>query len=247
MSRFVANIQILKDRYTSNTVGYTPKIIIETGSQFHTPPGNGEWGTQPNGPLPSCQSAGNEYRWGCLNKNAIWIESFWNYFSAHYPEYADDIGGFGVHYYQLDDPNCADNSTCYLGTSKVLSTAQSLKDWANAKGLPTKEIWITETSTWISPQHCSFPENGQTIVAQQNGFQCRGVSYFARDYITKLQDALAQQGIVNRWAWFADRHGDYNKCSTNNADGDSGSLNSSCSALSLSPYGTAFKELAPYR
>lgn len=133
---------------------------------------------------------------------------------------------------------------------------KALKEWANGKGLTEKEIWLTETATGIGQTDCA---GGDTLIAQQDGFSCTGTTFNVRNYVSQLQDELAQQGIVNRWTWYADRYGGYHECSAGGindtnynvngkADGEFSSLNSACTGtVALSPYGINFSQSARYR
>ena len=232
-----------------------PKFIIESGSQYHAPHPSGvnnasqAWGQDP------CSGDVDDY-WACENINGIWIEEFWTKFSNDHPELVADIAGFGGHYYQRADYQNCPLSTCALLPDRVLAFTKALKEWANGKGLTDKEIWLTETSTWIGADECP---GGEMLAAQQDGFSCNGPTYNARNYIGHLQDALAQQGIVNRWTWYADRYGTYHECSAGGpndtsyakngkSDGEFAALNKVCTGTAeISPYGINFSQSAKYR
>lgn len=241
------NIITIKTRYSQR--GYTtPKFIIESGSQYHAPPGNQTWGAD-----PECGEHGAY--WSCQNPNAIWIDAFWTKFSAENSVLVADIAGFGGHYYQRADTNCLFDS-CALLPNRVLDFTKALKNWAISRGLANKEIWLTETATWAWSGDCP---GGETLAGQEDGLDCDDVTYNVRNYASQLQDALAGQGIVSRWAWFSDRYGGYHQCSqggdndTNYAvtgprsDGELSALNASCTGVSLSPFGVNFSQAATYR
>lgn len=263
----VTNINNIKSQYA--TRGYpTPKFIIESGTQYHAPRGTtptaaDAWGNRVCGVDEEDvfgQPIGDY--WACVNPNGIWIEQFWTKFSTDHPELVGDIAGFGGHYYQRADneSNCP-VSTCTFSTSRVREFTDALRDWANSRGLGSKQIWLTETATAFIHTDTNCPD-GDSVLGQRNGVSCLGSTYNPRDYVSQLQDVLAQQGIVTRWAWYADRYGGYHQCSQGGiadtdyavntedggvSDGEYTALNASCSAAVLSPYGVNYSVAAPYR
>lgn len=251
----------IKARYEANSLP-APKFIIESGSQCHAPRGtiphaDDAWTQDPCGPDANNIDPVNAHYWACYpNRDGIWIDQFWNKFSAEYPNLVADIGGFGGHYYQRADwQNCA-LADCALKPDRVLQFAQALKDWENSKGLGDREIWLIETATGIVDGDCA---GGDTFAAQVDGFSCAGQTRNVRNYVSELQDALAQQGIVNRWAWYADRYGSYHECSAGGptdqsfevqgkSDGEFSALNSACTGATVkSPFGINFSQAAQYR
>lgn len=259
----VTNINNIKSQYA--TRGYsTPKFIIESGTQYHAPRGTigtaaAAWGERLCG-LDERDIFDQRIatHWACVNPNGIWIDQFWTKFSTDQPDLVSDVAGFGGHYYQPADPNCP-VLTCTFSTSRVREFTDALRDWANSRGLSSKQIWLTETATAFHHDAANCP-NGDSVLGQRNGLSCFSGTHNPRDYVSELQDALAQQGIVSRWAWYTDRYGGYHQCSQggNNdidyavnggiSDGEFTALNASCSApVQLSPYGVNYSVAAPYR
>lgn len=231
-----------------------PKFIIESGSQFHAPSlenaaQSGTWG-----PQGSCDTRGNN--WGCTHLNSVWIHEFWGIAKPRLNTEGllSYIGGFGGHYYQSDDNNCYNVPDCWVKSDKVTSFAQALKNWATQySGISNPEIWIIETSSHLPP-YCG----AQTIANQRDLQKCtygnKTYTLNIRNYIGVLQDELTKQGIVNRWAWYADRYGRTNECTVgtngqqdDTPDGEDAALNAACGTVTLSPFGNNFQGATQYR
>lgn len=241
-----------------SAAGYTPpKFIITIGSQLHAPSLSnpvmaGDWGLEDTANVKSACHPNNplNLNWGCTHRTSVWIQDFWQ---AAKPRLEANgllpyIGGFAFHYYQGADPYCGD-AGCRVSPTRVLSFAQAVQNWASQySGLTNPEIWLVETSTLLSA-NC-----GSSALNRQRDLQTCAADnkkYNVRNYVGLLQNALAKQGIVNRWAWYADRWGETNPCHPRQdgtgSDGDESALNATCTGVTVSPFGNNSFLTAPYR
>ncbi len=156
-------------------------------------------------------------------------------------------------------PNPKPFLNCMVDTDLVKDFVQAMKDWVDAQSeLVDPEIWIMETSTSLI-YLC-----GESLAQQVDSYKCKGKTVHMRNYVGRLQKALGDQGIVNRWSWYADRYGDFGEChpdtptttATNERqhDGEMTALNELCgptaqypNGIKLSPFARNFKLSAQYR
>ncbi len=269
----------IKDAYTgaASCSGMTknlpaPKMILTIGSQYHAPPGTGKYGNgnitnwcsggsnDPNDPDPWHFKSDRQGTWHCQHLGASWIAAFWQTLVSQHANAPDYVAGFAGNFYPPDVDVNGYSNTENLNPQHVADFARDLKDWALGTGIDNPEVWIKELGSWV--WGCPEPPNGNggTIDAQKDNTTCGGTTYAIRNFIGATQDKLGNQGVVNRWAWYADRYGGYHQCSAggdsdtnpkvygNIADGEFLALNASCSGTpTLSPFGNNFSVAAPYR
>ena len=275
----------IKDAYTgaASCSGMTknlpaPKMILTIGSQYHAPPGGGKYGTGNKGfaPLTNgtfCKdgyvdSQGNVIwtqsqalaTWHCKNLGVSWIDVFWQTLVSQHPDAPEYVGGFAGNFYPPNVDVNPYSSSESLNPQHVADFARDMKDWALGTSVENPEVWIKELGSWV--KSCPEPPNGigGTIDAQKDDTTCGGLTYTVRNFIGATQDVLGNQGIVTRWAWYADRYGGYHQCSAGGnsdtdpkvdgelSDGEFLALNASCTASPTpSPFGNNFSVAAPYR
>lgn len=263
---FIYNVKKIVAVYATNNLGFTPKIIIGAGSQYHIPGlvnlnTGGEWGSSGCIPPPPPLQGQN---YDCRNPEGVWIEDFWNALQtkSDFNLIKQYIGGIEGHYYQpADSEHCnpreprptltpKDAVNCRTNTVHVTNMVQAMRNWLDANQLPNGEVWILETSTALEGL-C-----GITLAQQSDSVQCLGRTANMRNYAGKLQKALGDQGIIDRWAWYADRWGTFNPCHPDDpntpaidprSDGEMSALNRLCNGVQLSPYGQNSKLSAQYR
>ncbi len=242
-----------------------PKLVLTVGTQYHAPPGTGKYGNgnsanwcsggsnQPNDPDPWRYTADRQATWHCQHLGESWIAVFWNTILSRHPDAALYPSGFTGNFYppNVDVNNYSDSEN--LNPQHVLDYAKDLRDWALTSGVSNPEIWIKELGTWV--WSCPTPNNGgigRTLDAQRDNTQCGGTTYAVRNFIGAVQDALGNQAIVNRWAWYADRYGDpytgHPECHPGDKGGELTALNQVCTGTPTpSPFGNNFSVVAPYR
>ncbi|MBI4675254.1 MAG: hypothetical protein HY741_26730 [Chloroflexi bacterium] len=270
---FVNVMQEILEGYQDRGVP-APKVILETGSQVHAPGNTNTFHWGGNGCAQKIPQDQWPNYWGCTHDGDVWITVFWNALSSDmtsnpgaYPmsftTVQQTIGGLGAHYYPTGDGACQQPS-CYLNTYRVIQFVNAVKDWKNTHGFADREFWLTETSTDITgATGClNIPQNsnGQLILGvnqQRDSFACKLTPkpnitykyYNVRNYVGKLQEALADAG-VDRWEWFAERwYSESNPCPSGPmlGLGEEMALNAACDTYNESPFGNNFSLAAPYR
>lgn len=173
------------------------------------------------------------------------------------------IGGLSGHYYPTADGACQQPS-CYLNTQRIVQFVDAFKNWKNTNGFADRELWLTETSTHVTEATgcLNIPKDSKgnlilSVNEQRDSFKCKKTSkpntykhYNVRNYVGKLQEALAAAG-VNRWAWYAERwYGGANPCPDGmvmEGLGEETALNAACDRYTENPFGNNFSLAAPYR